>query len=81
MVSHVLEDLQKRKAPTVAPRSVNLFLCNKFRLQHERRPFAKGPKTPSFARIVNHSEPWDPPNCRVLSIYIGGYVADIFRAI
>jgi hypothetical protein len=32
------------KSPTVAPRSINLFLCNKFRLRRERRPLAKGPK-------------------------------------
>jgi hypothetical protein len=34
-----------------------------------------------FARIANRSEPWDPPNCGALSIYIEGCVADIFRAI
>jgi hypothetical protein len=26
-ISHVFEDLRKSKAPTVAPRSINLFLC------------------------------------------------------
>jgi hypothetical protein len=29
---------------TIAPRSINLFLCNKFRLRYERRPLAEGPK-------------------------------------
>jgi hypothetical protein len=44
IVSHVFEDLQKGKSPTVAARSINSFLCNKFRLQYERRPLAEGPK-------------------------------------
>jgi hypothetical protein len=67
---------------TVAPRSINLFLSNKFRLRHERRPLAEGPKKHlPFASIANHSEPWDLPNCGALSIYIEGCVADIFRAI
>jgi hypothetical protein len=82
MVNYVFENLRKRKAPTVAPRSINLFLCNKFRLRRERRPLAEGPKKHlPFARITNHSESWDPPNYGALSIYIEGCVADIFRAI
>jgi hypothetical protein len=34
----------KGRLPTVAPRSINLFLCNKVRLRRERRPLAEGPK-------------------------------------
>jgi hypothetical protein len=49
--------------PTVAPRSINLFLCNKFRLRHERRPLAEGPKKHLlFARIANDTNMQDPPN-------------------
>jgi hypothetical protein len=60
MVSHIFEDLWKRKAPTVAPRGINLLLCNEFRVRYERRPFAEGPKKHlPFARIAKHSEPWD----------------------
>jgi hypothetical protein len=45
---------ERRRPPTVAPRSINLFLCNKFRLQRERRPSAKGLKKHlPFARIAN----------------------------
>jgi hypothetical protein len=66
---------------TVAPRSINLFLCNKFILRRERRPLAKGPKKHlPFARIVNHSELWDPPNGGALCIYIEAYAVNIFRA-
>ena len=32
------------RPPTVAPRNINLFFCNKFRLRRERRPLAEGPK-------------------------------------
>ena len=35
---------EKGRPPTVASRSINLFLCNKFRLRRERRPLAEGPK-------------------------------------
>jgi hypothetical protein len=35
---------EKEGPPTVAPRSIDLFLCNKFRLRRERRPLAEGPK-------------------------------------
>jgi hypothetical protein len=63
MVSHMFEDLQKRKAPTVAHRSINLFPCNKFRLRRERRPLAEGPKKHlPFARIANDTDMSDPPN-------------------
>jgi hypothetical protein len=65
--------------PTVAPRSINLFLCNKFRLRHERRSLAKGPKEHiPFARIANHSKLWDPPSYGALSIYIEACVVNIF---
>jgi hypothetical protein len=80
MISHVFEDLRKRKAPTVAPRSINLFLCNKFGLQRERRPLAEGPKKHiPFARIANHSELRDPPSSEALSIYIEACAVNIFR--
>jgi hypothetical protein len=72
MVRHVFEDLRKRKAPTVAPRSISLFLCNKFRLRYERRPLAEGPKKRlPFARIVNRSKLSDPPSGGALNIYRG----------
>jgi hypothetical protein len=77
-----LRNFERGRPPTVAPRSINLFLCNKFKLRRERRPLAEGLKKHlSFARITNHSEPWDPPTYRALSIYIEGYVLNIFRAI
>jgi hypothetical protein len=82
MVSPIFEDLRKRKAPTVAPHSINLLLCIKFRLRRERRSLAEGPKKHlPFARIANHSEPLDPASRGALSIYIEGCVADIFCAI
>jgi hypothetical protein len=82
MINYVFEDLRKRKAPTVAPRSINLFYYNKFRLRRERSPLAEGPKKHlPFARIVNHFEPWDPPSCGALSIYIEGCVVNIFCVI
>ena len=70
MVSHVFEDLRKRKAPNSSPRDICLFLRNKFRLRYERRPLAEGPKKHlPFARIVNRSESWDPLLSGVLCIY------------
>jgi hypothetical protein len=33
-----------RRLPTVAPRSIDLFLCKKFRLRHERWTLVEGPK-------------------------------------
>jgi hypothetical protein len=54
---------------TVASRSINLFLCNKFRLRHERRPLAKGPKKLlPFARIANDTNMQDPPNRGALGL-------------
>jgi hypothetical protein len=77
-----LRTFGRGRPPTVAPRNINLFLCNKFRLRHERRPLAEGPKKHlPFARIANHSELWDLPSFGALSIYIEGCVANIFRAI
>jgi hypothetical protein len=69
MVSHIFEDLRKRKPPTVAPRSIDLFLCNKFRLQRERRPLAEGPKKHlPLDRIANDTDMHGPPNRGVLGI-------------
>jgi hypothetical protein len=66
-----LRTFGRRRPPTVAPRSINLFHCNKFKLRRERRPLAEGPKKHlPFARIANHSKPWDPPSYGALSIYI-----------
>jgi hypothetical protein len=74
-----LRTFERGRPPTVAPRSINLFLCNKFRLQREQRPLAEGPKKHlPYARIANHSELRDPSSYRALSIYIGGCVANIF---
>jgi hypothetical protein len=65
-----LRTFGRRRPPTVAPRSINLFYCNKFRLRHERRPLAECPKKHlPFARIANYSDPWGPPSCGALSIY------------
>jgi hypothetical protein len=61
MVSHVFRTFGRRRPPTVAPRSVILFLCNKFRLRNERRPLAEGPKKHlPFARIAKPSISWGP---------------------
>jgi hypothetical protein len=77
-----LKTFGRRRPPIVAPHSINLFYCNKFRLRRERRPLADGPKKQlPFARIANHSHPWDPPSCGALSVYIETYVVSIFRAI
>jgi hypothetical protein len=77
-----LRTFGRGRPPTVAPCSINLFLCNDFRLRYERRPLAKGPKKHlPFARIVNHSELWDLPRGGAPSIYIEPYDANIFRAI
>jgi hypothetical protein len=57
MGSHIFEDLRKRRPPTVAPRSINLFLRNKFRLRREQRPLAEGPKKHlPFARIAKDTD-------------------------
>jgi hypothetical protein len=73
-----LRTFGRGRPQTVVPRNINLFLCNKFRLRRERRPLAEGPKKHlPFARLVNPSEPRDPPNCGAMGIYIEGCVADI----
>jgi hypothetical protein len=60
-----LRTFERGRPPIVAPRNINLFLCNKFRLRRERRPLAEGPKKHlPFARIANLSESRDPPRCR-----------------
>jgi hypothetical protein len=77
-----LRTFGRARPPTIATRSIDLFLCNKFRLRRERRPLAKGPKKHlPFVRIANHYELWDPPNYGALSIYIEACVVSIFRTI
>jgi hypothetical protein len=77
-----LRTFVRGRPPTVAPRSISLFLCNKFRLRHERKPLAEGPKKHlPFTRIVNHSESWDPPLSGALCIYTEACAMNIFRAI
>jgi hypothetical protein len=64
-----LRTFRRRRPPTVAPRSINLFLCNKFRLRRERRPLVEGPKKHlPFARIANNTDMEDPPNRGALGI-------------
>jgi hypothetical protein len=66
-----LRTFGRGRPPTVAPRSIDLFLCNKFRLRHGRRPLAEGPKKHlPFARIANGTDMLGPPNCGALCIYI-----------
>jgi hypothetical protein len=82
MISHVFRTFGRGRPPTVAPRNINLFLCNKFKLRYERRPLAEGlKKYLPFAKIANCSEPSDPPLSGALSIYIEASVVNIFRAI
>jgi hypothetical protein len=82
MVSRVFEDLRKSKAPIVAPRSISLFLCHKFRLQKERRPLTEGPKKHlPFSRIAKHYALWAPPLSDALRIYTRTCAENIFRAI
>jgi hypothetical protein len=64
-----LRTLGGRRPPTVAPRSIDLFLCNKFILRREQRPLAEGPKKHlPFTGIANYTELWDPPNYGALNI-------------
>jgi hypothetical protein len=72
-----LRTFGRERPPTVAPRSIDLFLCNKFRQRRERKPLTEGPKKD----LANHFELWDPPNYVALSIYIEACVVSIFRAI
>jgi hypothetical protein len=43
-----LRTFGRGRPPTVATRSINLFLCNKFKLRRERSPLAEAPTTPSL---------------------------------
>jgi hypothetical protein len=77
-----LRTFERGKPPTVAHRSISLFLCNEFRLRNERRPLAEGPKKYlPFARIARHSVLWDPSLSGVLRIYTRVCIENIFRAI
>jgi hypothetical protein len=52
-----LRTFGKGRPPTVAPRSINLFLCNKFRLRRERSLLAEGLKKHiPFARIAKDTD-------------------------
>jgi hypothetical protein len=67
-----LRTFRRGRPQTVAPHSINLLFCNKFRLRYERRPLAEGPKKHlPFSRIANRSKSWDPPTSGALSIYRG----------
>jgi hypothetical protein len=56
---------------TVAPRSISLFLCNKFRLGKERILLAECTKKHlTFARIASHSVLWGPSFSGALCIYM-----------
>jgi hypothetical protein len=69
MISHVFRTFGRGRPPTVAPRSINLFLCNKFKLRRERKPLAEGLKKHlPFARIANITDIQDPPNRGALGI-------------
>jgi hypothetical protein len=65
-----LRTFERRRPPTVAPRSISLFLDDKLRLRNERRPFAEGPKKHlPFARIAKLSGLWGPLCSGILYIY------------
>jgi hypothetical protein len=52
-----LRTFGRGRPPTIAPRSINLFLCSKFRLRRERRPLDKVPKKHlPFARIAKDTD-------------------------
>jgi hypothetical protein len=56
-ISHVFRTFGRGRPPTVAPHSINLFLCNKFRLRRKRRPLTEGPKKHlPFARIAKDTD-------------------------
>jgi hypothetical protein len=64
-----LRTFGSRRLSTVAPRSINLFLRNKFKLRRERRLLAEGPKKhPPLARVANNIDMQDPPNRGALGI-------------
>jgi hypothetical protein len=71
VVSHVFEDLRKTNAPKVAHLSINLFLCNKFRLRNERRSLVEGTKKHlPFTRIAKPFVSWGPSCIGALHIYM-----------
>jgi hypothetical protein len=75
-----LRTFGRGRAPTVAPRSISLFLYNKFKLRKERRPLAEGlKKYLPFARIAKHSVLWAPSLSGALCIYSRAYAENIFR--
>jgi hypothetical protein len=77
-----LRTFGKERPPIVAPRSISLFLRNKFILRYEGRPLAEGSKKHlPFATIVNRSESWDPPLSGALCIYTEACAMNIFHAI
>jgi hypothetical protein len=52
-----LRTFGRGRPPTIAHRSINLFLCSKFRLRRERRPLAKVLKKHlPFARIAKDTD-------------------------
>jgi hypothetical protein len=64
-----LRTFRRRRPSTVAPRSINLFLRNKFKLRREWRPLAEGPKKYlPLARVANNNDMQDPPNREALGI-------------
>jgi hypothetical protein len=71
-----------RRPTTVAPRSISLFLCNKFRLQNERRPLAEVQKKHlPFARIARRSVLFGPSFSGALCIYMRVCFENVFHAI
>ena len=77
-----LRTFGRGRPPTVAPRSITLFLCNKFRLQNEWRPLAEGPKKHlPFARIAKHFVLWAPSLSGTLCIYTRACAENILRVI
>jgi hypothetical protein len=67
-ISHVFEDLRKRKAPNSGPSQYQfVFVLNKFRLRRERRPLVEGPKKHlPFARIAKVNDMYVPSQPLVL---------------
>jgi hypothetical protein len=77
-----LRTFGRGRPPTVAPRSISLFLCNKFKLRKEQGPLVEGPKKHlTFARIAKHSTLWAPPLSGAWCIYTRACAENIFRAI
>jgi hypothetical protein len=77
-----LRTFGRRRPPIVDPRSIRLFLCNKFRLRNKQMHLAKGPKKHlPFARIVKPSISWGPPYSGTLHIYMRVAMKMFFCAI